>query len=66
MRVSVRPIARYPWYLAPFFWKQKRKYGQVLVPGLLWGSILLTVHMNIRFRLTRRGRQCAPPIRSHW
>ena len=30
MRVPEKPIRRYPWYLRPFFWNQKRKYGQVL------------------------------------
>jgi uncharacterized peroxidase-related enzyme len=39
VRVSVKSLDRYPWYLAPFFWNQKRKYGQVLMPGLLWGRV---------------------------
>jgi alkylhydroperoxidase family enzyme len=39
VRVSEKPLRRYPWYLRPFFWNQKRKYGQVLTPGLLWGRV---------------------------
>ena len=39
VRISEKPLYRYPWYLRPFFWKQKRKYGQVLTPGLLWGRV---------------------------
>jgi len=39
VRVPAKPLQRYPWYLAPFFWNQKRKYGQVLLPGLLWGRV---------------------------
>jgi AhpD family alkylhydroperoxidase len=39
VRVSEKPLQRYPWYLGPFFWNQKRKYGQVLKPGLLWGRV---------------------------
>jgi AhpD family alkylhydroperoxidase len=37
MRVTTKPPSDYPWYIRPFFWKQKRKYGQVLEPGLVWG-----------------------------
>lgn len=39
MRVPVKPLRAYPWYLRPFFWNQRRKYGQVLVPGLLWARV---------------------------
>ena len=39
MRFPPKPLAEYPWYLRPFFWSQKRKYGQVLIPGLLWGRV---------------------------
>ncbi len=39
MRIQEKPVSRYPWYLRPFFWNQKRKYGQVLKPGLLWGRV---------------------------
>lgn len=36
MRVAEKPITAYPWYLRPFFWNQKRKYGQILKPALIW------------------------------
>jgi AhpD family alkylhydroperoxidase len=36
MHVKPRPLAGYPWYLKPFFWNQRRRYGQVLDPALLW------------------------------
>ncbi len=39
MRVSVKKIGEYPWALRPFFWTQKRKYGAVLQPGLLWARV---------------------------
>lgn len=39
MRVSAKPVSRYPWYLRPFFWNQRRRYGKVLVPGLIWGRV---------------------------
>ena len=37
MRIQPKPLSQYPWYCRLFFWKQKRTYGQVLDPGLLWG-----------------------------
>ena len=37
MRVQTKPISEYPWFIRLFFWKQKRTYGKVLVPGMLWG-----------------------------
>jgi len=36
MRVSLRPLRTYPWYLRPFFWRQRRKYGAILDSALLW------------------------------
>ena len=39
MRISTKLINTYPWYIRPFFWRQKRKYGAVLQPGLLWGRV---------------------------
>lgn len=37
MRVQTKPISEYPLFIRAFFWKQKRTYGKVLVPGMLWG-----------------------------
>lgn len=39
MRVTERPISSYPGYLRPFFWNQKRKYGQILKPALIWARV---------------------------
>lgn len=36
VRIEPKPLGAYPWYLKPFFRHQRRKYGQVLVPALLW------------------------------
>jgi hypothetical protein len=36
MRISPKPPDTYPWYLRPFFWNQRRKYGAVLDSALLW------------------------------
>ena len=37
MHVAAKPLAAYPWFVRLFFWKQRRTYGKVLDPGLLWG-----------------------------
>jgi AhpD family alkylhydroperoxidase len=39
MRINVKQTHQYPWFIRPFFWKQKQKYGQVLQPGLVWGRV---------------------------
>jgi len=36
MRMEAKPIRAYAWYLRPFFWRQRRKYGRVLDASLLW------------------------------
>lgn len=36
MRVEPKPTSAYPWYLRPFYWSQRRKYGRILDAGLLW------------------------------
>jgi AhpD family alkylhydroperoxidase len=37
MRLSVKPLQQYPWYIRLFFWNQKRRYGSILEPAKLWG-----------------------------
>jgi AhpD family alkylhydroperoxidase len=36
MFIQPKPISQYPWYIRLFFWKQRRTYGKVLEPGMLW------------------------------
>lgn len=36
MRIEPKRFRDYPWYLRPFFWNQRRKYGAVLDSALLW------------------------------
>jgi AhpD family alkylhydroperoxidase len=35
--VAAKSLSAYPWFIRLFFWKQRRTYGRVLEPGLLWG-----------------------------
>lgn len=39
MHILVKPLKQYPFWLRPFFYNQRRKYGAVLDPGLLWGRV---------------------------
>ena len=39
MWIDAKSVSETPWYLRPFFWRQTRKYGQVLVPALLWARV---------------------------
>ncbi len=38
MRLTKNNFQKTPWYLKPFFWHQKRKYGQYLEPAKIWAS----------------------------
>ena len=63
MRVPAKPIQRYPWYLTPFFWNQKRKYGQVLMPGLLLGRVpKLFIAVAILYGVLDRRRSPLDPV----
>jgi AhpD family alkylhydroperoxidase len=66
VRISEKPLHRYPWYLLPFFWNQKRNYGQVLKPGLLWGRVpkLFMAVATLYGVLDRRASPLDPVLRS--
>lgn len=64
--VAPRPIAKYPWWIRAFFWKQRRTYGQILLPGLLWGRspwVFASVAL-LYGALNRRGSPLSPALRS--
>lgn len=66
MRVAVKKLNEYPWLLRPFFWNQKRKYGVVLQPGLLWARVpklFVTVAM-LYGALDRKSSPLDPALRS--
>ena len=39
MRIPEKNVNNTAWYLRPFFWNQRRKYGEVLIPALLWARV---------------------------
>jgi AhpD family alkylhydroperoxidase len=66
MRVPEKPLRRYPFFIWPFFWRQRKKYGQVLKPGMLWGRspwLFATVAL-LYGALDRRTSPLTPVLRS--
>lgn len=64
--VSAKPVSAYPWFIRLFFWKQKRTYGRVLEPGLLWGRsprVFAAVAL-LYGALDRRSSPIPPALRS--
>lgn len=66
MRISAKTVKETPWYLRPFFWNQRRKYGQVLDAALLWARsprLFLGV-AHLYGAIDRRGSPIEPVLRS--
>jgi AhpD family alkylhydroperoxidase len=64
--VAARPPKDYPWFIRGFFWKQRRTYGRVLEPGLLWGRspwVFASVAL-LYGALDRQSSPIAPALRS--
>jgi len=66
MRIPTRVLSAYPWLLRPFFWSQKRRYGVVLQPGLLWARVpkLFAAVALLYGVLDRRKSPLDPVLRS--
>ena len=66
MRISAKDLSDYPWYLKPFFWNQRRKYGQVLKPALVWARVpkLFVAVASLYGALDRRSSPLSPELRS--
>lgn len=66
MRIEARPERDYAFYLRPFFWNQRRKYGAVLDTALLWARsprLFLGVAM-LYGMIDRRTSPLEPAVRS--
>lgn len=66
MRIPVKPIDSYPWYLRAFFRHQRRKFGAVLNPAALWArspKLFLTFTL-LYGALDRKGSPIDPVLRS--
>ncbi len=64
--VSAKPLSGYPWLIRLFFWKQRRTYGRVLDPGLLWGRSpwVFSAVALLYGALDRRSSPLPPALRS--
>ncbi|WP_133130764.1 carboxymuconolactone decarboxylase family protein [Legionella yabuuchiae] len=66
MRISRETIRQVPWYLKPFFWNQKRKYGKYLEPAKVWAVIprLFVAVASVYGVLDRKKSPISPELRS--
>jgi len=66
MRIAPMPEGRCPWYLKPFFWNQRRKYGRALDAALLWArSPRLFLGVAALYgQIDRRSSPIEPALRS--
>jgi AhpD family alkylhydroperoxidase len=64
--VTAKPLSQYPWFIRVFFWKQKRTYGDILTPGLLWGRApwVFAAVALLYGSLDRRSSPIPPALRS--
>src|SRR6516162_6573869 len=64
--ISPKSPSACAWYLRPFFWNQRRKYGAVLDSTLMWARAP-KVFMGVAFlygMIDRRGSPIDPMLRS--
>jgi uncharacterized peroxidase-related enzyme len=64
--MRIAPPRACPWYLRPFFWNQRRKYGKVLDAALLWArspKLFLAV-ATLYGAIDRRSSPLKPALRS--
>jgi AhpD family alkylhydroperoxidase len=66
VQIEPRTLRSYPWYLRPFFWNQRRKYGKVLESALLWArSPKLFLGVALLYgAIDRKGSPLDPALRS--
>ncbi|MCH7741346.1 MAG: carboxymuconolactone decarboxylase family protein [Proteobacteria bacterium] len=63
IRIPTKTLSSYPIFLQPFFWNQRRKYGKVLIPGLLWGRVpRLFVAVALLYGVFDRRRSPLDPV----
>ena len=66
LTVAAKLPSEYPWFVRLFFWKQKRTYGRILDPALLWGRspwVFAAVAL-LYGTLDRRSSPIPPALRS--
>ena len=66
MRLEPKKISAYPWLVRLLLWNQRRRYGQVLEPALLWGRSpwVFTSLALLYGALDRKRSPIEPALRS--
>jgi uncharacterized peroxidase-related enzyme len=66
MRIAPQSLSACPWYLKPFFWNQRRKYGKALDAALLWAHAprLFLGVAALYGAIDRRSSPIDPALRS--
>jgi len=66
VRIEPREFGQTPWYLRPFFWNQRRKYGAPLTAALVWARAprLFMAVALLYGLLDRRASPVGPALRS--
>lgn len=66
MRIDAKPMRDCAWYLRPFFWNQRRKYGRVLDAARLWARApRLFLGVAVLYgMIDRRSSPIEPALRS--
>lgn len=64
--MRIAPASSRPWYLRPFFWNQRRRYGKVLDAALLWARSprLFLAVATLYGAIDRRSSPIDPALRS--
>lgn len=66
MRIEPRPVGDCPWYLRPFFWNQRRKFGAVLDSARVWARAP-RLFLGVAFlygMIDRRSSPLSPTLRA--
>ena len=66
IRIAPRAEAQLPWYLRPFFWAQRRKFGKALDAALVWARSP-RLFLGVAFlygMIDRRSSPLTPALRS--
>ena len=58
-KISLKPESACAWYLRPFFWNQRRKYGAVLDSALMWARAP-KVFLGVAFLYGMIDRKTSP------
>ncbi len=66
MMISAKPMSEYPWFVRLLFRKQKKTYGKILEPGLLWGRTpwVFSALALLYGALNRKSSPLKPALRS--